>query len=102
MAVGAPIEFGTNGLKLPEPGLAAYSLSEAARYTGLHASRIRAWFKGKEGRDRRQPVFRGDYESRDGDYAISFLDLIDAYVVGQFRSAGVTMPVIRKAYSAIQ
>lgn len=86
----------------PALGRGVYSLSEAARYTGLHPARIRAWFKGRQGAGTRRPVFRGGFEPVGGEYAISFLDLIDAYVVGRFRNAGVTMPLIRKAYAALE
>lgn len=37
-----------------------------------------------------------------GDYVVSFLDLIDTYVVGRFREAGVKMSTVRQAYEILE
>src|SRR5437868_1402762 len=72
-------------------GHGIYTFSEAARLTGLRPSRIREWF-------RRRPVFQSDYDPIDGDFAISFLDLVDVFVAGQLREHGVSMQTVRKVY----
>jgi len=85
------------------PGLdqGAYSVAEVARYTGLPPNTVRSWFKGRSDRRGRGPLFLGDYEPVDRDYAVSFHDLIDTLVVGQFRAHGVTMRSIRSAYRVL-
>lgn len=101
MATGTQLVRESGPTGKPVVGLGVYSIAEAARYTSLHSSRVRAWFRGRPGKTPRRPVFRGDFAPVGGDYGISFLDLIDALVMGRFREAGVTMPVIREAYRAL-
>ena len=101
MATGIAAAGNRKTQSAPALGLGVYSMAEAARYTGLHPARIRTWFKGRAGSPPRRAVFLGDFKMVGGDYGISFLDLIDALVMGRFRDAGVTMPVIRRAYSAL-
>lgn len=43
------------------------------------------------------PVFGRDYTGDDGESAISFLDLIELAFIRDFRDAGLSMQVIRKA-----
>lgn len=75
-------------------GNGVYSLSEAARLTGLPVGRVREWF----GRSR---MFQGDFQRVDGDRAISFFDLIDVFVAGQLREHGVSLQKVRKVYSEL-
>lgn len=82
----------------PSLGMGVYHLAEVARYTQVHASSVRAWFKGRPDRQGRGPVLEGDYRPVGGDFAVSFHDLIDTLVAGQFRTAGVSMAVVRAAY----
>jgi uncharacterized protein (DUF433 family) len=77
-------------------GHGAYSFPDAARLTGLRQSRVREWFRGRVGRT--SPVFLGDYEPVDGDYAVSFHDLIDVFVAGQLRDHGVSLQTLRRVY----
>src|SRR5207245_10786935 len=79
-------------------GQGVYSVAEAARLTGLKPARIREWFRGRTRRHSRKPVFLGDYEPVDGDFAISFLDLIDVFVAGQLREHGVLLRTLRRVY----
>jgi uncharacterized protein (DUF433 family) len=79
-------------------GHGVYSISEASRLTGLRAARIREWFRGRPTRPGRKPVFFGDYEPVDNDFAISFYDLIDVFVAGQLREHGVPLQTVRRAY----
>ena len=43
-----------------------------------------------------------DYTRVGHDSAFSFLDLVDSFVVGRFRRAGVKMGVVRAAYSQLK
>jgi uncharacterized protein (DUF433 family) len=79
-------------------GHGLYTFAEAAKLTGLRLSRIREWFRGRKAEGKRKPVFRGDYAPVDGDYAISFYDLVDVYVAGQLREHGVSLQTVRRVY----
>jgi uncharacterized protein (DUF433 family) len=80
-------------------GQGVYSLAEAARLTGLKVGRVREWFRGRASETHRNPVFVGDYEPVEGDFAISFHDLIDVYVAGRLRDHGVSLQTARKVYA---
>lgn len=79
-------------------GHGVYSILEASRLTGLRAGRIREWFRGRPRGPGRQPVFLGDYAPVDGDFAVSFYDLIDVFVAGQLCMHGVSLQTVRRAY----
>jgi uncharacterized protein (DUF433 family) len=83
-------------------GHGVYSLPEAARLTGLKASRVREWFLGRRAEEARKPVFRSDYQSVSGDRAISFHDLIELYVAGQLRNHGVSLQSLRRVHRKLQ
>lgn len=83
-------------------GQGVYTYSEAARLTALRTSRIREWFRGRPSEASREPVFQGDYAPIDGDFAISFHDLIDVYVAGQLREHGVSMQTLRRVYGRMR
>ena len=84
-------------------GQGVYTLAEVSRLTDLHPNRVRAWFKQRSDRSGRGPVFESDYQPIGGDYAVSFLDLIDVLVVGAFRDQfDVPMRVVRRAHSLLQ
>lgn len=79
-------------------GSGVYTIAEVARYAQLHPSRVRSWFKVRSDRAGSEPVFKSDCEPVQGDFAVSFLDLVDTWIAGQFRGAGVSMPTIRSAF----
>ena len=84
-------------------GQGIYVMSEVARLTELHPTRVRSWFKGRPDRHGRGPVFESDYQIVDGDFAVSFLDLIDVLIAGQFRDRyEVPMRIVRLAHQALQ
>jgi uncharacterized protein (DUF433 family) len=78
-----------------------YGFSEAARLARVDAANTRRWFLGRRDHPTSGPVLRSDVPSVDGQHAISFLDLIDLRVVGRFRERGISMPTVRKVYSAL-
>lgn len=86
----------------PALGLGVYNLTEVARYTQLHGSRVRAWFKGRTSGAGRGHVFCSDYRPVRNGQAVSFYDLIDVLVAGQFRELGVSLHIVRAAYSLLQ
>lgn len=88
--------------ELPKLGLGVYTLAEAARLTEAPVTTVRSWFRGRSDKHGRGPVFDSDYAQIDGDFAISFLDLIDVLVAGRFRAAGVSMARVRESEARLQ
>lgn len=86
----------------PTLGLGLYDFREAARLTRLNPTRVRRWFAPPPSESDRKPILRADYPPVGGDYAISFLDLIDVFVFGQLRAGGVSLPTLRKVYHRLQ
>lgn len=81
-------------------GQGVYTFSEAARLTGLSVARVRAWFTGK--RTQLGPVIRSDYFGiRKTGSLVSFLDLIDAFVVGHLRKQGFSLQYLRKVHEVL-
>lgn len=80
-------------------GHGIYSIPEAASYTRVHVNTVRSWFKAtSQGRG----LFRSDYQPVKNHYAISFLDMIDVWIVGELRSSGVSMQQIRAAHNILR
>lgn len=87
--------------QLPTLDSGVYRLADVARYTELHANRVRSWFKLPQA-DNETPLFGGDYGIIEHQTAVSFLDMIDVLVAGQFRNEGVSLGVVRRAYASLQ
>lgn len=83
-------------------GLGVYHIDEVSAYTGIGAATLRSWFKVRPDQAGRGPLFDSDYRPSGKDYALSFLNLIDAYVMSFFRKRGVKPKIIRNAYSILQ
>ncbi len=82
-------------------GHGVYSFSEVQRLTGVSSRRIRYWFLGDS--RRKGPVEPRDYSAvLPDDSILSFLDLVDAMVVGKLREAGVSLQYLRKVYGALR
>ncbi len=84
-------------------GQGLYTVAEVSRLTDLHPNRVRSWFKQRSDGSGYGPVFESDYQPADGDYAVSFYDLIDVLVAGAFRDQfHVPMQVVRRAHRLLQ
>jgi uncharacterized protein (DUF433 family) len=84
-------------------GQGIYILSEVARLTELHPIRVRSWFKGRTDKHGRGPVFESDYKIAGGDFAVSFFDLIDVLIAGQFRDQyNISTKTVRRAHQLLQ
>ena len=84
-------------------GQGVYTVAEVSRLTEMNQSRVRSWFKHRSDNTGHGPIFESDYQPVDGDYAVSFLDLIDVLVAGQFRDQhNVPMRIVRRAHSLLQ
>lgn len=78
-------------------GLGVYHLSEAAKYTGVPTATLRSWFKVRSDGQGVGPIFDSDFDPVDDDFAISFLNLMEAYVARFFKKEGVGPATIRRA-----
>ena len=87
--------------KLSVLGRGIYDLSEAARYAELHPNRVVSWFRPR-GHMLDQPVFSSDYAALGMPRMVSFLNLIEILVVGQFRKSDVPLSEIRTAYDILR
>ena len=84
-------------------GQGVYTVAEVSRLTEMHPSTVRTWLKHRSDDVGRGPVFQSDYQSVDDDYAVSFLDLIDVLIAGQFRVRhNVPMRIVRRAHTLLQ
>ncbi len=83
-------------------GHGVYGIAEAARLTGLHPTRLGRWFKGRSDHPDVRPFLVADYKARSGRLAISFRDMVDAFVASQLYRHGVRVPTLRKVYQSLQ
>ena len=74
-------------------GLGVYSVPEAARLTGVSASRIRRWLQGSH---TSPPLWRRQIASEDS-LILSFRDLLEVRFIDAFRRHGVSWKSIRVA-----
>lgn len=80
---------------VPSLGRGIYRVADVARYTKIPHSTIRSWFNSLR-------LFESDFVRVDEADCISFLDLIDTLVAHQFRTHGVRMEMVRKAYNSLK
>ncbi|MFQ6045692.1 MAG: DUF433 domain-containing protein [Gemmatimonadales bacterium] len=89
-------------------GVGIYSQAEVARLLSLSPGRVRSWVRGyryawgpKERRRRgEQPaVIKTDIPTIDGSFAVSFLELVELFVVKQFRDNGIPLQTVRVAWN---
>lgn len=66
-------------------GQSVYTLAEAARYTEVPQATLRTWFLRRSDGRGHGPLFEADYPAEDGDFAIGFVNLIEAYVASFFK-----------------
>lgn len=83
-------------------GKGVYTLSEAVQYANVPRGTARSWFMPRSDGQGRGPIFRSEYGRHDDDYAISFLNLIEAYVARFFRKEGVKPKILRSTHELLQ
>src|SRR6266700_1962315 len=86
----------------PMLGLGVYPLSEVTDYTGVPATTLRSWFICRSDGKGRGPLFQSDWERVENDYALSFVNLIEAYVASFFRAKKIKPSHIRKVHEALK
>src|SRR5687768_9257582 len=79
-----------------------YILAEVTQYTGVKPTTLRHWFMRRPDGRGRGPIFRSDYERVGNDFALSFLNLIEAYVASVFKAREIKPAFIRRAHEILQ
>jgi len=79
-----------------------YTLAEVAQYTGVNAKTLQAWFMPRPDGKGAGPVFQSDFARMKNDYAVSFLNLIEAYVASFFRKNHVKLADIRRTHTILK
>ncbi|MEM9569816.1 MAG: DUF433 domain-containing protein [Pseudomonadota bacterium] len=84
-------------------GKGVYTITEAARLTGARRETMRRWLLGysqkRNGRIyERPPIFEAEFGDVDGQFNISFQDLIELLFVSRFREKGVKWSIIHEAF----
>lgn len=83
-------------------GRGVYTLSEVAKYTSVPAQTLRAWFLPRSDAKGRGPIFKSDYAKVGDDFALSFANLVEAYVASFFKRNNVGAADIRKAHARLK
>ena len=80
-------------------GVGLYTMPEAARILGVPAPKLRRWARGyRHGQSRfSEPLFEHDFPELVQGGILTFLDLMEMYLVVQFLVAGMSMRRIRAA-----
>ena len=79
-----------------------YTLAEASKYTGVPVSTLKSWFRARPDKAGKGPIFTSDYEQIGDDFAISFLNLIEAYVASFWKKPGAKRGDIHRANEILQ
>src|SRR5690242_7587876 len=79
-----------------------YTLPELHRYTRVPLQTLRNWFFVRSDRSHHHPIFESEWGRVHGDFAVSFLNLIEARVAALFRDKGVSSRDIRKAHQILK
>ncbi len=77
-----------------------YTSAEAARYTNVPAGTIRSWLTPRGASAK--PVFRPASAAVDDVHVVSFFNLVEVYVGGCFRTAGVRTPALRRTHDLLR
>lgn len=83
-------------------GNGIYTIRDVSRFARVPYQSVSRWVKGynykSDGTTIHEPaVHSPDYAPIDGNYALSFLDLIEIRFISAFRSYGISLQVIRKS-----
>lgn len=75
-----------------------YTVGEAARILRLPAATLRRWAFGYErGGKTYDPLFARDYDETEGEHGLSFLDLVELFLIDKFVQHGVPTHQVRVA-----
>ena len=82
-------------------GRGVYTYREAATLAGLKRSRVREWFSLRASA-KSEPIFQSDFAGRTSQQLISFLDLVDVFIAGQLRDAGISLQTLKLVFKTLQ
>lgn len=85
------------GVQTPMIEQGVYTLAEASQYTGVPMTTLRCWFKPRWDSEGRGPIFKSDWGQIGDDFALSFFNLIEAYVASFLKKHGAKPGDIRRA-----
>ena len=83
-------------------GQGVYTLAEVSRYTKVRVATLRTWFMPRSDKKGKGPIFQSEWKRIDNDFAISFLNLIEAYAASMFKRNNVRPSDIRRAHEILQ
>lgn len=83
-------------------GQGVYTLAEVSQYTKQPVSTLRSWFMPRSDGQGRGPIFQSEWERVDDEFAVSFLNLIEAYAASMFRSKKVKPADLRRAHEILK
>ena len=66
-----------------------YTLAEVAQYTHMKARTLQTWFNPRADGTGLGPIFKSDYARQGDDFAVSFFNLIEAFVAFHSPGAGI-------------
>jgi len=78
-------------------GKGVYTIDAVARLAQVRSLNARRWSVGRSGSYSARPILVNPAYSIDGSYYLTFQQLIEIHVIGQFRSHGVSTKMIRAA-----
>jgi uncharacterized protein (DUF433 family)/DNA-binding transcriptional MerR regulator len=86
----------------PLIGVGLYTIPQAARLLRLHPAKLQRWAEGypfasKNAHPKWAPLIRRDLQDMEGSPILTFHDLLELYMIGLFRSEGVSLQTIRAA-----
>lgn len=88
-------------------GLGLYTIAEAAKILQLPVEKLRRWAKGyyystqDSQRQESSALLRHEYPELSEQGIITFIEMIELYLIAKFREYGVSMQMIRKVASRI-
>jgi uncharacterized protein (DUF433 family) len=78
-----------------------YTLAEVSRYTKVPGATLRSWFLPRSDGKGKGPIFRSEWARVGDDFAISFLNLIEAYAASVFKKNKVKPSDIRRSHEIL-
>jgi len=86
-------------------GKGIYSFPRASQLTGVPAQSLRRWASGRPGKPASitsQPLVGLDLPDIDSERALSFLNLVELKLIGEFRHLGLPLQYIRRVVDVLE
>ncbi len=79
-----------------------YTLAEVSQYIGVAPTTLRSWFLLRSDKQGLGPLFQSDYARVGDDFAVSFINLVEAYVASFFKQNKVKPTDIRRTHKILK